>query len=353
MYAYVGSYTTPDRDGHGDGINVYHVEADSGRWTHVQLLGDLANPSFLAFDREQRFLYSVHGARAEISAFRIDRATGRLSFLNSQPVAGTNPVHLAPDKSNRFFVVANYATGTVAALRRNRDGALGAVTSVVELPGRPGPHRVEQVSSHPHDCPFDPGGDFILVPDKGLDRIFTFRLDTTSGRLLPGPDPFVESRENAGPRHIGFHPSAAYAYVINELDSTIACYRYDRARGRLDGFQLLSSLPDSYMGNSRASEILVAPSGKFVYASNRGHDSVGIFAIDQATGRLSPAGWEATHGATPRFITLDPAGKRLYSANQDSHNIVAFGVDPSHGTLALLGEVAAVGSPACIIFSDF
>lgn len=350
MFAYVGSFTSKERKARGDGINVYRVDPASGGWTHVQLVPDLVNPSFLTLDRRQRVLYSVHADLTEVSAFAVDHESGKLSALNRQSMGGKNPVHLAIDPSGRFLVTANYSAGTVAVLPIETQGALGPMTDSVALPGDPGPHRTEQASSHPHDVPFDPAGRFILVPDKGLDRIFVFRLDA-AGKLVANDPPNVKARTGAGPRHIAFHPTLPIAYVINELDSTVTTYGYDAARGALTPQQIVPTVPTSFTGNNTGSEIAVAPSGKFVYGSNRGHDSIVAFAVDQASGWLSPVGWEATQGKTPRFFALDPRGNFLYAANEAGDTIVTFRVDAASGKLAPTGQIVQNASPVCIVFS--
>jgi 6-phosphogluconolactonase len=211
VFAYVGAFTTPQRKGHGHGINAYRMDRDSGDWTHIQLLSDIENPSFLTLDRQQRFLYSVHADLEQVRAYSIDKASGRLSPLNRQSCGGKNPVYLTIDPSGRFIVTANYTGGSVGVVPIEKDGSLGAMTDVVSLKGEPGPNRKEQASSHPHDAPFDPGGRFITVPDKGLDRIFVFRLDTGTGKLHPNDPPFAQTQVGAGPRHIAFHPTLPFA----------------------------------------------------------------------------------------------------------------------------------------------
>lgn len=351
LFAYVGAFTTPERKARGDGINVYRMDPGSGAWTHVQLVPNIVNPSFLALDREQRFLYAVHADLDEVSAYAIDKQTGQLKQLNRQSCGGKNPVHLAVDPTNRFIVTANYGAGSVGVVSIEKDGTLGARTDLVTLPGEPGPNRKEQASSHPHDCPFDPGGRFIVVPDKGLDRVFMFKLDNASGKLAPADPPFVATREGAGPRQIAFHPSLPIAYVIDELDSTVTTYRCDPAHGAMQPVQVVPTLPPSFTGNNTGAEVAVAPSGRFVYGSNRGHDSIAILAIDRATGTLTPVSWEPTQGKTPRFFTLDPAANFLYAANQDSDTIVTFRVNKATGKLAPTGQVVKVGSPVTIVFA--
>jgi len=348
--AYVGCYTTKERDGHGEGINVYRIDPGSGNWTHVQLLKDIVNPSWLALDRRQRFLYAAHGDGTEATAFRIDEQTGHLTVLNRQPTNGKNGVRLVVDPTNRFIVLANYSSGTVAVLPINPNGSLAPLSDLASPPGKPGPHRTRQESSHPHDTLFDRQGRFVVVPDLGLDAVFVYRLDTASGKLVANDPPSVTARPGAGPRHVDFHPSKPYAYVVNELDSTIATYRFDPERGELKPLQVITTLPPAFTGNSTTAEIAVAPSGRFVYGSNRGHDSLAIFAVDDATGVLAPVGWEPTQGKTPRLFAIEPSGTFLYAANQDSDTIVTFRVDQATGKLAPTGQVVKTGSPSTIVF---
>ena len=349
-FAYVGCYTAKQRNGRGEGITVHRIHATSGAWAQVQLVRTADNPSWLAFDRKQRFLYAAHGDGVVVTAFRVDEATGQLSLLGTQDAKGKNGVRLGVDASNGFVVCANYASGTVAVLPINADGSLGAVTDLAALPGKPGPHRTQQPYSQPHDIVFDPRERFIIVPDKGLDATFVFSLDLASGKLVPAAAPSVASRSGAGPRHAGFHPAKPYAYVLNELDSTLTTYRFDAERGALTPLQVITTLPTSFTGNSTTSEIVVAASGRFVYASNRGHDSIAIFAVDEANGTLSPVGWEPTQGKTPRFFAIEPSGTLLYCANMDSDTIVAFRVDAGSGKLAPAGQIIKTGSPSSIVF---
>jgi 6-phosphogluconolactonase (cycloisomerase 2 family) len=284
-----------------------------------------------------------------ISAFRVDEATGQLSPLGTQEAKGRNGVRLGVDASNKYLICANYGSGTVALLPIKADGSLGPVAHLPELPGKPGPHRTEQPNSRPHDVVFDPRERFIVVPDKGLDATFVFSIDAASGKLVPATPPSVASRPGAGPRHAGFHQSKPVVYVLNELDSTLTTYRFDSERGALTPLQVITTLPPSFTGNSTTSEIVVAASGRFVYASNRGHDSLAIFAVEDA-GTLSPVGWEPTQGKTPRFFAVEPSGTVLYAANMDSDTIVAFRVDAGSGKLTPTGQIIKTGSPSSIVF---
>ena len=349
QFAYVGSFTSEVRRARGEGISVYRIDSDSGRWGRVQALNREVNPSYLAVDPKRRVLYAVHSEANQASAFSINELTGELTLINRQSCGGDNPVHLALDATGRFLVVANYGSGSVAVLPVAANGSLGGRTDLVTLKGELGPHRTEQSVPHPHQCPFDPSGRTVVVPDKGLDRLFVFRLDPAKGVLIPGDPPSVKARSGAGPRHVGFNPRLPYAYVINELDSTVATYRFS-SPGVLDPLQILPSVPSAFTGDNTGAAIAVAPSGRHVYVSNRGHDSIGIFRVDGATGFLSPVAWEPTTGATPRFIGLDPTGERLYAANQRADTIVEFDVDQAAGTLRATGRIVVAGTPVCVVW---
>src|SRR6516162_4755135 len=325
LFAYVGAFTTPERKGHGGGINVYRVDPASGAWTHEQLL-EVVNPSFLA--------------------------------LNRQSCGGKNPVHLSIDPTGRWIATANYTAGSVGVVPIEKDGTLGPRSDLVNLTGEPGPDGKRQASSHPHEAVFDLSGRFIAVPDLGFDRIFVFRLDAANGKLTSNDPPFVATRPGSGPRHIAFHPKTPLAYVINELGSSVVTYRFDPQRGSLQPIQIVPSTPPSYTSDNHDAEIVVAPSGRVVYASNRGHDSIGIFAVDRRGGTLTPVGWALTHAKSPRFFCLDPAAQTLYAANadegfseeQNTDTIVPFRINQANGMLAPTGQVIKTSSPCTIVF---
>jgi 6-phosphogluconolactonase len=358
LFAYVGAFTTPERKGHGGGITVYRVDPASGAWTQEQVL-EIVNPSFLTLDRTQRFLYSVHADLDEVSAYAIDKQNGHIAALNRQSCGGKNPVHLSIDPTGRWIVTANYGAGSVGVVSIEKDGTLGPRSDLVSLPGEPGPDRKQQASSHPHNAVFDPSGRFIAVPDKGLDRVFVFRLDAGTGKLTANDPPFVTTRAGAGPRHIAFHPLIPLAYVVNELGSSVTTYRFDAQRGSLLPVQIVPSIPASYTGNNTGAEIAVAPSGRVVYASNRGYDSIAIFAVDRRSGTLTPLGWAPTQAKSPRFFGLDPAARTLYAANadegfsdqQNTDNIVPFTINQSNGMLTPTGQVIKTSSPCTIVFA--
>jgi 6-phosphogluconolactonase (cycloisomerase 2 family) len=349
MYAYVGSRTTRERNARGEGITVYKVDQDAGTLALVQVVKDLVNPSFLALNKAGDRLYTVHGDLTEVSAFSVDKATGKLTVINRQSCDGKNPVHLALDPTQRFLVVSNHIGGSLAVLNVGEDGSLGSINQLLKLEGPVGPHRVEQPFSKPHFNPFDPSGQFVLVPDKGLDRVFSFKFD--NGKLYPADQPFVVSREGSGPRHLAFHPKTSFAYVVNELDSSVTAYRFNSQSGALSPIQTVPSLPSTFTGNSRASEIEIDRSGRFLYASNRGYDSVAVFAIDQSSGMLTPVEFMPTDGKTPRFFTLTPNERFLFALNEDSDTIISMATDARTGALSKTGFTVSTGSPVCMIFS--
>jgi 6-phosphogluconolactonase (cycloisomerase 2 family) len=349
MYAYVGSRTSRERNARGEGISVFRVNPETGALERIQVLGDVVNPSYLTLSPNGRYLYTVHGDESEVSSFAVDRDTGRIRFLNRQSTQGKNPVHLAFDPSGRFLVVSNHIGASLAVLPVADDGSLLPLTQLVPLSGPIGPHRIEQKQSKPHFNPFDPSGRYVIVPDKGLDRVFSFQFE--GGALVPSPSPFVVTREGAGPRHLAFHPRKPLAYVVNELDSTVTTYRLRPETGALEPLQVLSSLPSTFTGNSRAAGIMIDADGRTLYASNRGHDSIAVFRIDPSDGLLSFSGAESTLGRTPRFFTLSRDGRLLYALNEETDSIVSLVVDPDSGRLKPTGQSVQVGSPVCMVFS--
>ena len=348
-FAYVGSYTTPARKARGNGINVYAIDGETGAWSHVQQLGDLVNPSFLALSPDGRFLYSVHGDMDYASAFAIDPANGTIRFLNRAMTGGRNGVKQAIDPSGKFMVVCNYASGSIAVLPINADGKLKDQQQVISLPGAAGPHRTEQISSHPHDAVFDATGRFVLVPDKGLDRVFVFAFDSTTGRLTLASS--VATRPGAGPRHLVFHPSRPLLWVVNELDSSVETYGWDAGSGTIKPQQITTTLPATFFGDSAAAEIKISKDGKLVFCSNRGDNSVAAYAVNQESGSVTPAGWTPSQGKDPRFIGVDPTGRFLLVANEQGDTILRFQIDTATGTLSQTGEAIHVASPVTIAFS--
>jgi 6-phosphogluconolactonase len=350
FFAYVGSRTTRARNARGDGISIFALNQERGSLELIGVESNLVNPSFLALNKNGDVLYTVHGDQECVSAFHVNAKTGSLSFLNQQSCQGRNPVHLALDPTQRFLIVSNHLSGALAVLPIAADGSLQEVSQRLEMKGCAGPHKIEQPFSKPHFSPFDPSGKFVLVPDKGLDRVFSFRFE--NGRLSEAPSPWIDSREGAGPRHLAFHPLRPLVYVVNELDSTVTACKFDDELGDLQPFQILSTLPDSYTGNSRASEIEIDAAGRTLYASNRGLDSVAVFSIDQDSGRLLMQHVVPSEGKTPRYFALSPNGRWMFVLNEDSDNIVTFAVDAESGDLQTTGLKVLCGSPVCMVFKS-
>jgi 6-phosphogluconolactonase len=346
MFAYVGCYTTPDRDGRGDGIRVYRVNDAGDVWIEIQHVPGLENPSLFTLRRDRSVLYSVHGGRNLVSAFSVDRTNGRLALLNQMDCQGNNPVDAALDPSERFLVVGNYGTGAVAVMPLQTDGRLSPVSQVVTLTGVPGPDSEQQASSHPHAVIFDPSGGYVIVPDKGFDKTFLFRF--ADGRLTPTEQASIASKAGAAPRHTIFHPSLPILYVNNELDSTVTVFAWNA--GHASEAQVVSTIPDGHAERNTTAEIAVSPCGRYLYVSNRGQDSVVLFKIGTDTGRLTYSGHTPTGGRRPRFFALDPTAERYFVANQDSDEITGFRIDPASGIPAPMGVVARTGSPSAISF---
>ncbi len=342
MRAYVGGYTTSDRDGRGDGIHVYRIEVN-GAWVEEQHIGGLENPSLFTLKADKSVLYSVHGARKFLSAFRVDAATGRLSLINQIDCGGVNPVDSALDPTERFLLVPNYSSGHVAVAPLAEDGALQPVAQIYELPGTTGPDTKHQQGAMPHGVIFDPSGKFAVVPDKGRDAVFIFRFE--AGRIELHQ--MMPARPGSAPRHCIFHPHMPVLYVNNELDSTVTAYAWDAAIGAISPVQVIDTAPGGFPARNTTAEIAVSPDGQFLYVSNRGHNSVARFAIAD-DGRLRRLGHTSVQGRTPRFFTLTPCGGQLFAANQDSDNIVVFDVDRASGDLTPTGTEVMVGSPSAI-----
>lgn len=361
---YVGTYTEPAQRGKAEGIYVYAMDPVTGALTHVRSVTGLANPSFLAFDPQQRYLFAVNETEeykgkpgGAVSAFTLDAATGDLTFLNAQPTFGAAPCHLCVDPTGRYVLSANYVSGNFAVHPIGPDGRLGAATDVVQHAGS-GPTPRQQ-GPHAHMILFDLAEHYVLAVDLGIDAILVYHLDTATGKLVPHDittttGAMVQSagptHSGAGPRHLAFHPNGRYAYVVNELDGTMTVFTYYADAGMLQPVQTVSTLPDGSDGRRSCAEIAVHPSGRFVYGSNRGHDSIAIFAIDEATGHVTPRGQTPTGGKEPRSFAIDPTGTFLLAANQHSDTVVTFRIDPSTGALIPTEHVAQVPTPVCLLF---
>lgn len=361
VFAYVGVYTNiqPYARGRADGINVYSLDTTSGAMHLVQSVAGPMNPTFLTLDPAQRHLYSVvsvpeidgHDGGA-LSAYDVDPVSGRLTYLNRESVMGPGPCFVTVDATSSFAIAANYPGGSVAMLPIESDGRLGVATDFIQHVGS-SVHMPNQERAHAHSVFIDAANRFALICDLGMDKIMSYRLDLEKGKLIPNTPPWVSARPGAGPRHLSFHPNGRYAYVINELDATMSAYTYDATKGELREMQAVASVPSDYHGDNAGAEVRVAPSGKFVYASNRGHDSIVIYAIDEASGLLTYVGHEPSQGRNPRNFNFSPDGKLMLVANQDSDTIVAFRIDRQTGKLTPTGQITASPSPVCVKFAVF
>ena len=357
MLVFVGTYTClePHSRGRAEGIHLLRLDPKSGKLAQVGIERGAVNPSFLAVAPDRRTLYAVNETPeidghegGAVSAYAID-AVGSLRLLNCQPSKGADPCYVSVDAHGRTVFVANYSSGTVAAFPVGDEGELLPSSSVVRHDGR-GPRRGRQDGPHAHLIRPDETGGFVLSTDLGTDRVMIYRLDSGASTLIPHDPSFVSIHAGAGPRHLAFHPAGRFVYVINELDSTMTACIWDSGSGALDPFQTVSTLPEGYDGENSCADVHVAPSGRFVYGSNRGHDSIVTYAIEAGTGRLSFVGHVSTMGQTPRGFGIDPDGAFLLVANQDSDTVVSFRLDRSRGLPTPTGLAVAVPSPVCVTF---
>ena len=353
LLVYVGTYTT----GKSEGIYLYRLNLSSGELKHVATTRGVVNPSFLALAPNRRHLYAVNEVEefagrksGAVSAFAVDQRTGELRLLNQKPSLGADPCYVDVDAGGRFVLIANYTGGNVAVFPVERDGSLGEPTNMKQYQGS-SMNRERQEGPHAHCIVLDPTNRFAYSCDLGTDKIMIFRFDKGGGKLLPGEPPWVQVKPGAGPRHLAFHPEGKYAFVLNELHSTVTAFTRDPEKGSLREVQTLTTLPKNFTGTNSTADIHVSADGRFLYCSNRGHDSIAIFTIDARNGALSSVGHEFTRGKTPRNFAIDPAGEFLLVANQKSDNIVVFRLDQKTGLLRSTGQVAQVPSPVCLKFT--
>ena len=349
---YVGTYTGPD----SKGIYAYRYDPATGEVNSLGLAAGIVSPSFLALHPNRRFLYAVSergddgSVNGSITAFSIDRKSGMLTALNTVSSGGGGACHLAVDKTGKALIAANYWSGSVAALKLNPDGRLSGPVSVMKHSGSSvDPKR--QTGPHAHAVVLSPDNRFVFVPDLGLDQIRIYRFNAAAATLTPNDPPFVTAKAGSGPRHFAFSPSGRFAYSLHEMGSMVTVWAYTAASGKLAEVQTISTLPRDFRGENNSAEIEVDSKGKYLYASNRGHDSIAVFAIEPGTGRLSLVENAPTQGQIPRNFKIDPTGHYLFAANQNTNNIVIFRVDPETGRLTPTGHVLDVQSPVCVLFA--
>jgi 6-phosphogluconolactonase len=337
LYAFIGTYT----DSGSDGIYVCRVDSTTGAFTPVAS-AKTPNPTFLALHPSKRFLYTVNeldAATSAVTAYAINPNTAELTELNQQPTGAAAPCHVVVNATGRWLIADNYGNGDICVYPIRANGSLGKLTQRIQQMGG---------SPHGHSVTFDAANKFACACDLGLDRVFVYAWDGERGVLMPHGE--AKLVEGAGPRHFVFHPSGAFAYVINELDNTMTAFAYDAERGQLRELQTLSTLPAGYAKTSYCADVHVHPSGKFLYGSNRGHNSLALFSIDGATGKLTAQGHEPVGGDWPRNFALHPNTNWLYAANQKSDNVVQFEVNPATGMLKPTGYELSLPKPVCIKF---
>jgi 6-phosphogluconolactonase len=351
MFVYIGTYTKQPQ-GHGEGIYVYRFQPDTGAMTHVQTVSGLVNPSFLAVSSDGRNLYAVtEREEAHVAAFARDPQTGKLRALNSEVAHGVGACYVSLDHSGKFVLAANYGSGSAAALPIGDDGHLSPASSWVQHEGS-SVHPERQEGPHAHMIAPAPDGRFVLAVDLGADRIIAYRLDESSGKLEPAEDPAAGARAEpgAGPRHFSFTPDGRYVYVINELASTLTAYAYDSATGAMNQLATVPTLPSNFEGENTTAQVVVSPDGKFVYGSNRGHDSIACWSIGP-DGALTFVGCVSSGGTEPRNFNIDPSGRWLLAANQHSNTVVTFRRNPATGLIEQTGTVVNVPTPVCVVFA--
>ncbi len=357
---FVGTYTGKE----SKGIYTFSFDTDSAKLTPLGLAAETANPSFLAIDPTSRFLYAVNevpnykgASSGAVSAFTINRQTGRLSLLNEVPSRGADPCYIAFDKTGKFALVANYTGGSIAVFRARHDGQndaqndgrIGEASAFIQHSGS-SVNKERQKGPHAHWIETTPDNRFAIAVDLGLDELLVYRFNASTGSLSPNDPPYAKLDPGSGPRHLAFAPNGRFAYVVNELQSSITTFTYDQNQGTLKKANTVTTLPKSFTGSNDTAEIHVHPNGKFLYASNRGHDSIALFSIDSQTGNLSLVDHFPTQGKTPRNFEIDPTGKLLLVANQETNTILVFRIDANNGRLTPVGQPVPVPSPVSLKF---
>jgi 6-phosphogluconolactonase len=350
--AYVGTYTGTPADSKG----IYGLQMDAnGKLKSLGVKAEVASPSFLATDSKHRFLYAVTERMAKgdptgyLSSYAIDPATGALRFLNRVPANGKTSAHLIVDQTTHWLMVANYGSGSVASFALKPDGSIGEMADFHQHAGSSVNAR-RQKGPHPHEVVMSPDNRFVIVPDLGMDKVFSYRLNAKTGKLTLDASGTATVEPGFGPRHFVFGKSGKFAYLLGEMSSKVIAMSYDAANGKLTPIQTLATIPADFKDENNSGELALDASGRFLYASNRGHDSVTLFSIDPRTGLLKLEQVEPSGGKIPRNIALDPSERHLLAANQDSNNIVVFNRDGKSGRLTPTGEVLDLPSPVCILF---
>jgi 6-phosphogluconolactonase len=347
-YTYFGCYTRKT----SKGVHVAKFDTATGKLTEAELAGEVGNPSFVAIHPNNRYLYAVTEAGQEgaITSFSIDHATGKLTKINEASSKGSGPCHLNVDRTGRSLVVANYNSGSCACLAVKPDGSLVESTSFIQHKGSSTDPR-RQTGPHAHSVNISANNRFLIVADLGLDQVLVYKFDPANATITPNDPPFAKVAPASGPRHFNFHPKNKFAYVINEMACTVTAFTWNANKGVLTEIQTLSTLPAGAKGNNfSTAEVRAHPNGKFLYGSNRGHNTIAVFSVDQSKGTLTLVENVSTEGQIPRNFNIDPSGKWLLAANQNSDNVVVFSIDQASGKLKPTGQQLKVDTPVCIRF---
>jgi 6-phosphogluconolactonase len=352
LWVYVGTYTQKD----SKGIYRFDMDPETGKLTNRTVAAETKDPSFLAVHPSRKFLYAVGEVNAiggkkggGVSAFAIDGKTGDLKALNQQSSVGEGPCHLVVDKDGKCVLAANYGGGSAVVLPIKKDGSLGEHSSFHQHKGH-SVNKDRQEAPHAHSINLDPANRFAFVADLGLDAVVVYRFNAENCTLANNDTPSAAVSPGAGPRHFAFHPNGKLAYVINELHNTVTGFRYDAEKGTLAKIQTITTLPKDFTGTSYTAEVVVHPSGKFLYGSNRGHNSIAVFSVNADSGELTAAGHQAEDIKEPRNFNIDPSGKFCLVANQNADNIVVFAIDATTGALKPTGIKVEVPVPVCVKF---
>jgi len=346
---YIGTYTGGANG--SKGIYRSTLDLQTGELSDPVLAAEVRNPSFLEINAARKSLYAVSeaGASGRVFAYAIDPDTGDLTLLNDAPSGGSGPCHVSIDPAGRNVLVANYGSGSISVIPLRPDRGLAEPSCVVQHEGS-SVNPARQKGPHAHSINVARYGEFAYVADLGIDKIMIYQFDDMKGTLSANDPPFVQLKPGAGPRHLAFHPSMRFAYVINELDSTITAFVCDRTSGALKEIQTVPTLPAGYAGSSTCAEVRVHPSGNFLYGSNRGHDSIAVYRIDPAQGTLTFVEHETDGIKTPRNFHIERSGTFCLVANQDGNSVVVFRIDPATGALEPTGHKIAVSKPVCVRF---
>ncbi|MCY9663103.1 lactonase family protein [Paenibacillus chondroitinus] len=346
IYAYIGTQTDGSSS---EGIYVYRMNPLTGELEYSSTAAAGINPTYLAIHPLKQYLYAANTIEGEglISSFAIDSLTGRLTFMNSQPSGGSKPVHVLVDGKGTFVLAGNFGDGSVSVLPIQADGSLGAMTDFIRHSGS-SVHPTRQQGPRVHSVTLDPAGRYAVAAEYGADQLRVYRLDAERGKLLPAAVPSISVAAGSGPRHAVFHPNERWAYVINELGNTLMSYDYNPVQGIFHLRDTHATLPEGFAEPSFCADVHVHPDGTYVYGSNRGHNSIVIYAVEPETGRLQLVGHEPTLGRAPRSFIIDPTGQYLYAAHQDTDNVVAFSLDRQTGRFRPMGHSIKVPMPVCI-----